>query len=99
MLGLLGSLSLERRRELAQEAGEQSDGVLEAIVRTAAVHELWLELLPLAPVLPPEGRQRVAREIAQLDPGRRHEITKQARAAGFDDELAVLEEALDSLPG
>jgi hypothetical protein len=99
VLGLLGNLSERRRRELAQQAGEQGEGILEAIVRTAAEHELWLELLPLAPALPPEGRQRVVQEIARLDPARRGEITEQARAAGFDDELALLAEALDSLPG
>jgi hypothetical protein len=96
ILGLLGNMGEQRRLALAGDPAVQGDGVLEAIVRTATEQDLLLELLPLVPALPAQGRQRVAQEVAKLDPARREAIAVQARAAGLGEELGLVEADLGS---
>ncbi|MHB8657088.1 MAG: hypothetical protein ACYC91_03900 [Solirubrobacteraceae bacterium] len=69
VLRLTQLMSETSRRRFAALGSIQEPGVLEAIVATAALHpELWDGLLPLAALLPGEGRARV-QDLVQRLPG------------------------------
>jgi hypothetical protein len=90
-LDLLANLAPERRAELVERAATHGDALLEEIVRTAAERGLWVELLPLVDSLPPDAVECVAREAARLEPAEREAIAADARAAGLDEQVALLE--------
>jgi hypothetical protein len=87
-------MSQESRARFARLPSISGEGVLESIVVAAAEYELWPALLPLVAELPAESQERVARAAARLDPAQRERIAEQARAAGMDEQLALLDAAL-----
>ena len=57
---LLRSTSLQTRRRFASLGSLREDGVLEGLVAATAELDMWPEVIPLVPMLPPDAQQRVA---------------------------------------
>jgi hypothetical protein len=68
VLDLLTHLTLEQRRALVGRAAAWDDGrTLAALLSAAERGGMWAELLPLVPLLPEEGRRRVAEIVTRLE--------------------------------
>jgi hypothetical protein len=86
VLDLLTHLTLDQRRALVERAATWDDGsTLAALLSAAERDGMWAELLPLVPLLPAQGRQRVAEIVAGLELD--DEAVQQIAAAVIENDL------------
>jgi hypothetical protein len=68
VLDLLRHLTLQQRKALIERALAWDDGsALASLLQAAQQEGMWAELLPLVPLLPPQGRERVAAIVGELE--------------------------------